>query len=750
MGVDYKRERWLGTDEDRDSEPVFEQHDDAVLPAPDRRTRIISVLCLVGGLLWIAASLWALSSDLPANAAVLTGRLAAICSPLVLLGLIHLSATRTTGRNAADVASVMELLRIEQSRLDAALLQTTRQIGAERTSIGEHADQLLMIGDDAAHRLRQIAEGIRRDMQSLADDANTIGMATAQARQDFTVLMEGFPQARLELDALITSIETVGVSSHERAVALGSQVETLATRAGVVDDITTGSASRLFQQLGRIEGIASAASGAIASAAETMDAIGNAALGHAARTSDSVRDVVERQSEAMLAIVAQGEAALAATGADTGKALSDRVDAILERMAQLASQFEAQRRVSYEVVDRLGEGIGRIDDRFEAFSGRVIAQGSMLEDHLGRVAGQSEGLAASFDSKQSAAIGLIQHAETLLVALDAVSREVDETLPAAFCRLDAAAGTSLGIIEGVLPQVEQLADKAESTLGQLISVEAILPRQQEATAELARASKDELAKAQHSAEAWLAVVENATKRARDAAGEANTELTEAFYNVGKVASDAAQTTKEAFGAIAPTAAAQLSSALRATLINSIDAEVSARLSELGEVAERAVGAAGQASDRLMRQMLTIAETSAQVEARIAAVHSEAEEADRDDFSRRVAFLIESLNSTAIDVAKILSNDVSDAAWAAYLKGDRGVFARRAVRLLDSAQVREIAQHYGEDPEFREQVNRYIYDFEAMLRNVLATRNGSPLGVTLLSSDMGKLYVALAQAIERLR
>ncbi len=34
--------------------------------------------------------------------------------------------------------------------------------------------------------------------------------------------------------------------------------------------------------------------------------------------------------------------------------------------------------------------------------------------------------------------------------------------------------------------------------------------------------------------------------------------------------------------------------------------------------------------------------------------------------------------------------------------------------------------------------------------VLGTRDGQSLSVTLLSSDMGKLYVALAQAIERLR
>ena len=52
--------------------------------------------------------------------------------------------------------------------------------------------------------------------------------------------------------------------------------------------------------------------------------------------------------------------------------------------------------------------------------------------------------------------------------------------------------------------------------------------------------------------------------------------------------------------------------------------------------------------------------------------------------------------------------------------------------------------------FRDLVNRYVHDFEAMLRSVLASRDGAPMGVTLLSSDMGKLYVALAQAIDRLR
>ena len=149
-------------------------------------------------------------------------------------------------------------------------------------------------------------------------------------------------------------------------------------------------------------------------------------------------------------------------------------------------------------------------------------------------------------------------------------------------------------------------------------------------------------------------------------------------------------------------------------------------------------------------MVTIGESAAAVEARIDEARRERQEKEGEALSRRVSLLIESLNSTAIDVTKILSNDVTDSAWQAYLKGDRGVFTRRAVRLLDTTEVREIVQHYEAEPEFRDQVNRYIHDFEAMLRRLLVDPDGSALSVTILSSDMGKLYVALAQAIERFR
>ena len=109
-----------------------------------------------------------------------------------------------------------------------------------------------------------------------------------------------------------------------------------------------------------------------------------------------------------------------------------------------------------------------------------------------------------------------------------------------------------------------------------------------------------------------------------------------------------------------------------------------------------------------------------------------------------------MHSAAIDVGKILSDEIDDKAWGAYLKGNRGVFTSRAVRLIGGSETRAIRAHYDVDLEFQRSVNRYVHDFEAMLRRVIAERDGGIIAVTLMSSDMGKLYAALAQAIDKRR
>src|SRR3546814_13958425 len=90
-------------------------------------------------------------------------------------------------------------------------------------------------------------------------------------------------------------------------------------------------------------------------------------------------------------------------------------------------------------------------------------------------------------------------------------------------------------------------------------------------------------------------------------------------------------------------------------------------------------------------MKTLDDATAAMDAQITDARAEREEAEQNSFARRAALLIEALNSNSIDIAKTFSNEVSDSAWAAYLKGDRGVFTRRAVRLLDATEARELVR-----------------------------------------------------------
>jgi hypothetical protein len=306
------------------------------------------------------------------------------------------------------------------------------------------------------------------------------------------------------------------------------------------------------------------------------------------------------------------------------------------------------------------------------------------------------------------------------------------------------------MVAAIAPNVESVSASAEHAAQRLREAELSLASQQRALEEMLARLGEGAGTAEQQIRSLATAMAETDAVAGKLVGNTGPELIEALMRVREAAGQAAERARETIAAVIPDSAAALGEASRRAITEAVNGAVRQQLTELELLAERTVDAARRASERLTRQMLTIGETTAAIEERIDEARQSQETKESESFSRRVALLIESLNSTAIDVTKILSNEVTDSAWAAYLKGDRGVFTRRAVKLIDAGEAREILAQYEAEPEFREQVNRYIHDFEAMLRRVLADRDSSALGVTLLGSDMGKLYVALAQAIERIR
>ncbi|KPH63346.1 ATPase [Novosphingobium sp. ST904] len=245
----------------------------------------------------------------------------------------------------------------------------------------------------------------------------------------------------------------------------------------------------------------------------------------------------------------------------------------------------------------------------------------------------------------------------------------------------------------------------------------------------------------------IADIDSATQ---NTAGKASGELSNALAALDKTIHEVvANIETDAAGRIA-----KVADELGAESASAIDKSMRTRVAEvtgqLDQAVAHASGAAREATIQLRDQLTKVDELVGNLESRVTHARERAEEQVDNDFARRVALITESLNSNAIDIASALSSEVSDTAWASYLRGDRGIFTRRAVSLLDAGEVKSIQQLFERDDAFREHVSRYIHDFESILRQILSTRDGNALGVTLLSSDMGKLYVALAQGIERLR
>lgn len=112
-------------------------------------------------------------------------------------------------------------------------------------------------------------------------------------------------------------------------------------------------------------------------------------------------------------------------------------------------------------------------------------------------------------------------------------------------------------------------------------------------------------------------------------------------------------------------------------------------------------------------------------------------------------IMESLGSLAIDLDRVLEAEISDQVWKQYQAGDTSAFARRLLKIAGPSARDQIAQHYKADSIFRDQVTRYVRQFEGMLGTAMSNERTDALAGTLLSSSMGKLYVVLAQSINRL-
>ena len=750
-----------GAEEPRDSHAPWASDEEVPVAAPVIGRWGWAALAL--GVAWTAAFVWA---SLPMWLAMMTPELAmqAIAQwamPVALIAALYLVMQRNSHSEARRFAQLAGSLRAESSLLETRLAHVNAELSLAREFLANQSLELESLGRVSSDRLRSFAEELRATIQASDTGMRAIGEVSAAAQGNMEKLRNHLPVIANSAKDVTNQIGNAGRTAQGQVESMIAAFQKLnefgqaaSAQIGTLVQESDAATARLAQS---VETSGAALTGHVAEASEQMDRAIETVASRLANTRSNLDRTAEIQTEQLqahvtelersLATLAEAMAERAARSRQDMRAAAGDLELTLGTLATSAGESEATIR---QIIAAADAQIGNAERRLQAMdeqSSEALARLAFALSALdANVASLSEKLAAGsghaeiFDSKS-------QRVRTLL---ESIERQAEVTIPAALEELDRKTGTSEQGVASLRAHVSQVDDE-------MIRLGSILgnfeQRIAEQSAEIARLSGSSEAGWRERADDIGALIA-AMRAARDDIDQINEtsaiKLVETMRDVHREAQAAADEARRAMDRAIAGATDKLGQDSAAALEKVLRGKAEELVGKLESAINRAVGATSDASLHLRDQLARVDDLATHLERRVADARELAEERTDNDFARRLALLTESLNSTAIDVDKILSAEVSDTAWSAYLRGDRGVFTRRAVRLIDSGEAKDIASAYENDPGFFELVNRYIHDFESMLRTVLSTRDGGVMGVTLLSSETGKLYVALAQAIERLR
>ncbi|WP_303808271.1 hypothetical protein [Sandarakinorhabdus limnophila] len=716
--------------------------------APPESRRWPWILAIIASLAWAAAIIatWGTATGAIAVSAKLQPlllMLAALAGPVgvALLaavqlrdaGAVNAARAAIADARASQAAEWLEHSAESLTRLEEQLAAATARMAEMEAPVASHSSAIAGVASALDSANDRLSATVAKAVSASTDFAGAVPVASSQAE----ALSELMTRVDNQLRSQLAETETLLASLYTRASEAEAEARAAAQASrGEINALAQASQSGL-------EAMASAAA-QVREAVETPIGALNAAIDDAfTRTSLSVeqtRDAVHAQTSAMLASVDQARTALAHIGGEGARELDER----LANLQLLASKIEVSGRNAAALVDELGSRVESLETRLAA-----------------AIANNSEAL-SGLDARLAAA-------NVTVAGFTAPLGDADAALAAVQLRLEAMgseAGRTIALFEAQLPAGES---QVSALRGQIAGLEAQLANIKEQAATLAEpletssatlndasnrltsaretltATTDELADAIARAQEQMRAMEDDTSRL---SLTASGDLIETFARVREVADNAAGAMRTALAGVILEAEEALDRAAISRTEAAFAAPIRDRIEELMELQGRAGESAQAAAERVAQRLVGLARTLSDVEAHVDAVETRAEVRIRNALGRRANGLIDSLQSSAIDLAKLLDYDIDDKTWADYAAGDASAVARRLAHGLDSGAGRQFVRHYTHDAEFRAEASRYLQEFESLVADVVPERGGEALGATLLSSTLGKLYLAIGQAAGR--
>ena len=551
------------------------------------------------------------------------------------------------------------------------------------------------------------------------------------------------------VSARTQDLDAASDRSREKLTAFGTELEAEKQR---VAEIVESSGARLSALL---EEVRSGLSGLHDSAEEAVGRLGEAGtaisdgqgklkvetdkasqdMRSLSTEMSTIRDEIDRSAETLgvrlgeaNSLFQQRLAALKDGSEESAVALREASDHVRSVAGTLAEEtrraMERLQEAGYE-LERRGSGVGLATDqaqaRLQGLAQQMAAHTTTLTETVGGVTERLTALGQEFGDTVGKAGS--QSEETVTKFNDAAAQARD--------RADALAGVA-----------RRLDDQLATTLGSLdASAERVAEQSQVLSARVGQSGEGlgETIRALESlSDAVIAAINRAggevRQGLRDLAGE--TEQTasrslNAAKQLGDVRGRVEQTGKEVEDILAKAGD---------TLIGKVE--------NLRGVAEAANQDSRVAANEFAEQAAALHRASEETAEQLERLRSQSAAERQNHFLMHSRTILETLHNMTVDITRLLEEEMPDKLWRRFEKGEISVFTRRLANLGDDLPLDRIQAKYAADGNFRNAVNGYLNEVDRLLDGTGRVEGGSVVSAALLTSDVGKLYLTLCEAVGR--
>jgi ABC-type transporter Mla subunit MlaD len=120
---------------------------------------------------------------------------------------------------------------------------------------------------------------------------------------------------------------------------------------------------------------------------------------------------------------------------------------------------------------------------------------------------------------------------------------------------------------------------------------------------------------------------------------------------------------------------------------------------------------------------------------------------KKDFLREASEITAKLQQFSISLAQLFSPKNEEELWSKYYAGDKAVFMRYLAQNIKTAKAQKIRQLFHQDTLFQSNVVNYMRTFEQMTHQASENASDSPLLAVLIGSEVGRLYMVLADILK---